>query len=156
MAKYVLDDRLAAAQASVKADEYLAAASDMATFGKCLPLVDLPDYMDVCDSRYNGFWSFLLEIVARSRPETGAAQTADIQFAFAKSAVLSFQTHRTYPQVVEGGYPDPVEPLLWIPTAARNLSRAEFLAFVDKMNAFILNGEPGAWPSGSLYPKYYE
>jgi hypothetical protein len=156
MASFVLGDQAAADAATAKADGYLAAATDLATSTNCLPLADLPEYRDACDTRYNGFWSFLLEVVDRDRPQSGAAQVADNQFLFARDALRSFVTHRVYPERLDGPYPDPVEPILWFPTAARGLARADFQAFVIKTNELILKGDPSKWPRGSLYPKFYE
>lgn len=156
MGVFVLDDQAASAQALAKADGYLSAALDMANSGRCLPLADHPAYRNDCDTRYNGTWSAMLEIVVRSGPPREAIRLIDTQFVFARPAILNFETRRTYPEAYVGPYPDPVEPLLWLPSAARNFSADELRAFGDKINQLIETGNSSAWPSGHLYPKYYQ
>jgi hypothetical protein len=156
MGRFLLNDPEAATRSLAKGRAYLAAALDLASAGKCLPLADLPDYSNLCDSRYNGFWSALLHIVGRYYPSDDAIQAADRQFAFASDAVVSFKTRRFYPDVMVGTYPDPVEPVLWISTAARSLSADVFMTFINRVNHLIEDGDAPSWPSGLLYPKYYE
>jgi hypothetical protein len=156
MGRFVIDDSARAAMALSKANSYLSAALDLAGSDKCLPLADTPEYRDVCDTRYNGYWGFMLELGVRHGAPNHAIRAIDGQFAYARPAILAFETRRTYPTIVSGPYPDPVEPLLWMPSAARNLSAAEFHSLVLKTNEMIVGDAPSSWPSGNLYPRFYE
>lgn len=155
MADHVLQDSEAVVAARQKGLGYLAAAVDLVTPTTCLPLADALEYQATCDTRYNGYWSFLLELVGQQ--ELASARAAvDIQFAFVRPHIVSFQTQRSYPEKFSGPYPDPVEPVLWLTSAARNLPTADFHQFTQQTNALIEHGMMSAWPGGNLYPRFYE
>jgi hypothetical protein len=156
MGRYLIDDPAKAAAALSKAGDYLLAALDLAGGDKCLPLADTTEYRDVCDTRYNGYWGFMLELTVRHGASNTAIRAIDDQFAYSRPAIIAFETRRTYPTLVTGPYPDPVEPLLWMPSAARNLSTDEFHALVQRTNEMIVGSTPSGWPRGNLYPKFYE
>lgn len=156
MATHVLTDPVQAQAAAQEADHFHAAAEDMAHAGRCLPLADDPVYVNACDTRYNGYWGFSLETYAAMRPASSARRTIDVQFAYARAALNAFQTSRTYPAVLNGDYPDPVEPLAFWGALRRNMSATEVGVFVQRTNALIENGPLSDWPRGNLYPKYYQ
>ncbi|MFM6853956.1 MAG: hypothetical protein ACKOUM_07725, partial [Sphingopyxis sp.] len=156
MSSRVLTDPSQIAGARDRGAHYLAAATDMAFAGRCLPLADMPEYINACDTRYNGFWAFMLEIAARAMPQGNAIRAIDEQARFAGPPAEAFQTSRTYPQNYAGAYPDPVEPLTLMGSVRRTMTSANATLFVDRANALMATQDMANWPRGNLYPKFYQ
>ncbi len=154
-------DRLAptdqeAAEARLKAQHYFEAARDLANLTGCLPLADQPEYLEACDTRYNGFWLALMMKTAQLLNDHSADSILAHQYRLMRPWWQSGRTSRVYPQPYTGPYSDPVELLLLRAAVAAFDDIASWQMFIDMADAVVATEptSPMLWPAGWLYPRY--
>ena len=145
-----------ATTAWLKAQHYFEAALDPASPTGCLPLADQPEYLDACDTRYNGFWLALMTQSAQLLKDHRANAMLAQQYALLRPWWQSGRTSRVYPQPYSGPYADPVELLLLRGAVAAFDNVAAWKQFVEMSDAFVAAPptSPALWPAGWLYPRY--
>lgn len=145
-----------AAAARLKAQHYFEAALDLASPTGCLPLADQPEYLDACDTRYNGFWLALMTQSAQLLKDHRADAMLAQQYALLRPWWQSGRTSRVYPQPYSGPYADPVELLLLRGAVAAFDNVAAWKQFVEMSDTFVATPptSPTLWPAGWLYPRY--
>ncbi len=145
-------------QILAQANKYLNAAFDMSSINKCLPLADHQDYINLCDTRYNGWW---LAQVYEATKILGRFEEFEkylkSEYMVIRHYLNIFQTNRQYPTYYTGAYPDPVEPFLLMNIISKFDDALTWNIYTDNLNNFILDKKEKApfWPSGSLYPSYF-
>lgn len=154
-ATFVLEGQDEISRALDQLNIFKAAAVDLASPDRCLPLDGHPDYLNACDTRYNGYWASSLAIILSLRSDDSVRQALEGQRAYVRQALLGFQTNRTYPTPFQGNYPDPVEPVLFWPNLTLFLSADEARTYVSRTNSLIESQDASRWPSGNLYPAYH-
>jgi hypothetical protein len=142
-----------------QANKYLTAAFDTSVIGKCTPLADHPDYLDLCDTRYNSWW---LAQVYEATKILGRLSEFENQlkseYEIIRPWLLSSQTNRQYPSYYTGSYPDPIEPMLLANVIFGFDEKINYDSYIYNINNMIRQADDSTikkWPSGWLYPSYF-
>jgi hypothetical protein len=148
--------------AKKKAKEYFLAALDLTDsrahrlteINGCLPLADQLIFKNSCDTRYNAFW---LHWMLKMQDSLGNKESLSLlrgAYKATRSKLLSFQTYRTYPFVLRGNQPDPVEATTSLIAVARFEGYQVNQDFVKKLNIFFQSNSNRAdkWPITYLFP----
>ncbi|EHR72937.1 hypothetical protein BurJ1DRAFT_4138 [Burkholderiales bacterium JOSHI_001] len=156
-ARHLAKDEQDASAIAAQGRALLDATMDLAAGPDCLPLVDDPAYLAVCDTRYNGFWLALAHKADLLLNGAGSARTAalGVQYNILKRWWSVGSTSRAYPARYEGAFPDPIEPVVALAAVAALGSGDDWRSHRTALEQALLGTSPAGWPAGWLYPRAF-